>query len=124
METCIRLNYKILKAELQPGEIADMLYEDGLLDDENIERISEAKERRFKCDVLLKAIRRKGNDFPLERLFDILKRTGFEYVIQSLETVTFEENCKCKYYFKSIKYYRKKVLLLFFNTIKQFYATT
>lgn len=58
LKSFLQENFAIIKEEILPSGIADILNTDGIISNKDIEKINEERFRVHKCDILIKAIAR------------------------------------------------------------------
>jgi hypothetical protein len=78
----------VLKSEVDPSGIADSLFTDGILSENDVEKIREEKFRFDKCDILIKSIVRSKlkNDIHTPRkVITAFEKEGYGHLFQDFE---------------------------------------
>lgn len=78
----------MLKDEVDPSGVADILYADGIISNSVVEIIREANYRVEKCDILLKAIAKSTlkNDIHITRkVINAFEKEGYGHLFQDFQ---------------------------------------
>lgn len=88
LEFFLQRNFVLIKNEIDPSGVADILNSDGIISDNDVEMIREEKFRIEKCDILLKAIVRSKlkNDIHTPRkVITAFEKESYGYLFKDFE---------------------------------------
>ncbi|XP_060552892.1 uncharacterized protein LOC132714134 isoform X3 [Ruditapes philippinarum] len=88
LEYFLQRQFVVLKSEVDPSGVADSLFTDGILSENDVEKIREEKFRFDKCDILIKSIVRSKlkNDIHTPRkVITAFEKEGYGHLFQDFE---------------------------------------
>ena len=78
-------NFRYLKENLEPDEINDHLFQEGIFDNQDNEEITETNYRRKKVDLLLRKILRSTDENAYPKFLWSLHECKMQHIAQMLE---------------------------------------